>query len=297
MTQDLKDSFLDYLACERNYSACTICSYREDLNAFEKFFHGLEEALSWECLDADIVRQWVVTLMEQGYKETSVNRRLSAVRSFYRYALKRRLVQTDPTHLVSGPKKRKSLPSFVKEKEMDRLLEKENFAEGFEGVRDRLILSTFYQTGVRLSELTGMNIGDVDLSRMQMHVFGKRRKERIIPFGEDLLEQIKEYMTLYGQYAIPEVWQPFFLTEKGRRVSNATVAKMVRNYLSQVTTLKKRSPHVLRHTFATVMLNHNADLESVKELLGHESLSTTEIYTHTTFEEMKQIYKLAHPRA
>lgn len=294
---DLKDSFLDYLRYERNYSPRTVRCYQDDLNAFEAFYKGLDDQLTWECVDQDVIRQWMVSMMKQGNKETSVNRRLSAVRSFYRYALKRHLLEKDSSHLVQGPKKRKPLPYFLKESEMERLLDEGSFPDGFDGVRDRLILSMFYQTGVRLSELTGLNMDDVDEINSQIRVFGKRSKERIIPFGDDLLELIRQYIELRAPYATSSDFPAFFITRRGTRISNALVAEKVRTYLAQVTTLKKRSPHVLRHTFATVMLNHDADLESVKELLGHESLSTTEIYTHTTFEELKKVYKQAHPRA
>lgn len=294
---DLKDSFLDYLRYERNYSPRTVQCYQDDLNAFEEFWKSLDEDLAWESIDQDIIRQWMVSMMEQGHKETSVNRRLSAVRSFYRYALKRHLLEKDPSHLLQGPKKRKPLPYFLKEGEMDRLLDGDSFPDSFDGVRDHLILSMFYQTGVRLSELTGLDIDDVDETRLQIRVLGKRNKERIIPYGDDLLRLILRYVELRVPYVEKTGSTAFFITRKGTRVSNALVAERVRTYLAQVTTLKKRSPHVLRHTFATVMLNHDADLESVKELLGHESLSTTEIYTHTTFEELKKVYKQAHPRA
>lgn len=294
---DLKDSFLNYLRYERNYSPCTLRSYEDDLNAFEAFYKSLDDQLTWECVDQDVIRQWMVSMMEQGHKETSVNRRLSALRSFYRYALKRHLLEKDPSHLLQGPKKRKPLPYFLKESEMDRLLDDGIFPDNLDGVRDRLILSMFYQTGIRLSELTGLNKEDVDEARSQIRVFGKRNKERIVPFGDDLLRLIKQYVELRASCVEQSGSPAFFVTKKGTRVSNAFVAGKVRNYLAQVTTLKKRSPHVLRHTFATVMLNHDADLESVKELLGHESLSTTEVYTHTTFEELKKVYKQAHPRA
>ena len=295
---NLKDSFLDYLAYERNYSLRTLRSYRDDLNSFEDFCRNLDDSLTWELVDSDIIRQWMVAMMEQGHKEASVNRRLSALRSFYKFALKRHLLEKDPTHLLSGPKKKKPLPYFVREAEMERLLEEENFTQDFDGVRDRLILSMFYQTGVRLSELTGLDLKDVDLTQMQIRVLGKRNKVRLIPFGNDLHQLIRQYLDLRSQIVKEDdVVSAFLVTGRGVRVSNNWVAEKVRYYLAQVTTLKKRSPHVLRHTFATVMLNHGADLESVKELLGHESLSTTEVYTHTTFEELKKVYKQAHPRA
>lgn len=295
---NLKDSFLDYLAYERNYSPRTLRSYRDDLNSFEEFYRNLDDSLTWEHVDSDIIRQWMVAMMEQGHKETSVNRRLSALRSFYKFALKRHLLEKDPTHLLSGPKKKKPLPYFVREAEMERLLDEESFSRDFDGVRDRLILSMFYQTGVRLSELAGLDLEDVDLARMQIRVLGKRNKVRLIPFGDDLRRLIQQYLDLRSRIVEDDRnVSAFLVSGRGVRASNNWVAEKVRFYLAQVTTLKKRSPHVLRHTFATVMLNHDADLESVKELLGHESLSTTEIYTHTTFEELKKVYKQAHPRA
>lgn len=289
---DLKDAFLGYLEYERNYSIHTLVSYRSDLESFEHFFKSLDNQLTWENIDQDIVRQWMVSLMKEGQKETSVNRHLSSLRSLYKYALKRDLLHKNPLALLKGPKKRKPLPVFLKESEMDKLLDEVQFPDGFSGTRDKLILVMFYHTGIRLSELVGLNVADVDMELKQVKVMGKRRKERLIPFGDELWMYVRAYLALR-----PEGADAFFLTEKGKPLSRVSVGNIVRKYLSMVTTLQKRSPHVIRHTFATVMLNHQADLESVRKMLGHSSLSTTEIYTHTTFEELKKVYKQAHPRA
>lgn len=288
------EAFLRYLKNERNYSDKTVEAYGKDLVAFELFFKEEDGALSWEDVDADVVRNWMVRMMDEGNKATTVNRRLSALRTFYRYLLKEGLVKTDPVRLLQGPKKRKPLPVFVKETEMSRLLDGDFFEDSFEGRRNKLIVSVFYETGIRLSELTGMNEGDADLNVCTLKVTGKRDKQRIVPFGEELRLMLQSYME---EKAAMGLSGAMFVDERGERLSDAKVRSIVQRYLGMVTTQKKRSPHVLRHTFATTMLNHHANLESVKELLGHESISTTEIYTHTTFEELKKMYNQAHPRA
>ena len=198
---------------------------------------------------------------------------------------------------VRGPKKRKPLPFFLREEEMDNLLKEENFGYEFQGERDRLILMMFYEMGLRRAELVGLNEGDVDFYRDQIKVTGKRNKQRLIPFGDELKSALQSYMALKAQEVSAPEDGALFVQKDGRRVTDAWVYTMVRRNLTKVTSIKKRSPHVLRHTFATTMLNHDAELEAVKELLGHESVATTEIYTHTTFEELKNAYSKAHPRA
>ena len=292
----LKESFLRYLRYERNYSDKTVSSYEVDLRKFEEYFKGADRSLRFATVDADIVRNWVVTLMDAGYTASSVNRKLSSLRSFYRYLLRKGVVRTDPMRKVAGPKKKKPLPVFVKEADMDRLLDETDFGEGFEGVRDRMMLEMFYSTGVRLSELTGLKDADVDFCAGVIKVTGKRNKQRLIPFGEELRADMKAYLEARNEY-----WkggcEAFFVRKGGKAMVPRTVRLIVKRNLSKVLTLKKRSPHVLRHSFATSMLNNQANLEAVKELLGHESLTTTEIYTHTTFEELKKVYEQAHPRA
>ena len=210
--------------------------------------------------------------------------------------MSRKLVDKDPVHGITGPKKGKSLPQFLKEKEMDRLLEREYWTRSFEDVRDRAIIMTFYETGIRLSELTGLDDKMVDFAEYQLKVTGKRNKQRIIPFGEELCTTLRGYMECRDR-KVGRLSEALFVTDEGQRMSASLVRERVKRSLSKVCTLKKRSPHVLRHTFATAMLNHKAGIESVKKLLGHESLSTTEIYTHTTFEQLKREYSIAHPRA
>ena len=294
----LLKAFLDYLRYERGASEMTVAAYQGDLKAFESFFKSLDSGLSWDNVDADVAREWVVWMMEHGNKASSVGRRLSALRSCYRFLLKRGLVERDPVHNLTAPKKERVLPAFVREDDMDRLLDTEGmFADSYKGRLEKLIVTMFYETGLRLSELVGLNVDDVNLTAQTVKVTGKGNKQRVVPLGDELLHLINIYI---GERSmLPVIVEPdaFFLTEKGSRVRHATVRMMVKAKLGLVTTQRKRSPHVLRHTFATSMLNHEANLESVKELLGHESLSTTEIYTHTTFEELKKVYRDAHPRA
>lgn len=290
-----KDTFLKYLQYERNYSEKTILSYENDLSQFERFLSGIDEEQNLCVADTDLIRAWMVSLMEQSYTATSVNRKLSSLRSFYRFLLKRGEINADPTQKIVGPKKKKPLPVFVKEADMEKLLSPENFGEGFEDVRDRLILNLFYSTGMRLAELIGLDVQDVDFSLSTLKVTGKRNKQHLIPFGEDLKEDLQKYARLRSE--LPLSTTAWIVGKEGSRISRTAVYGIVRNNLSKVVSLKKRSPHVLRHTFATTMLNNNAELGAVKELLGHSTLAATEVYTHTTFEELKKIYEQAHPRA
>lgn len=293
---DVKD-FLDYLKFERNYSARTVGEYGDDLKEFESFFKNLDAGLTWETVDSDVIRDWMGFMMDKGNVATSVNRRLSAVRSFYRFALSRNLVASDPAHGIKGPKKEKPLPQFVRERDIEALFDEGMWnMERYDDVCARTMILTLYETGVRISELLGLDDSDVDLSACQMKVLGKRNKERIIPFGTELREAIEGYMSARNE-CVAGKSPALFLTQKGKRVTYQQARRMVMNNLGRVCTLRKRSPHVLRHTFATAMLNNGAGLESVKKLLGHSRLTTTEIYTHTTFEQLKKVYESAHPRA
>ena len=270
------------------------------MEAFKRFYEAIDKDLTWAEMPADIIRQWVVEMMDNGNAATSVRRRLSSLRSFYKFLLRRKLVTRDPVHNMPGPKVEKKLPAYVRETEMDRLFDGDFFGQDYQGCRDRMILLTFYSTGIRLSELVGLAEKDVDLDQMQLKVTGKRNKQRIIPYGDEFGDSLRNYLAEREAYAKQRGSDEtaIFLDERsGQRMRPAKVRGIVKKYLSQVTTQQRNSPHVLRHTFATAMLNHKADLQSVKELLGHESLSTTEIYTHTTFEQLKEMYKLAHPRA
>ena len=292
----LTDSFLDYLQYERNYSEETIKSYREDLRQFEEFAREEIGDSAPSEVKAELVREWIVSLMDRGYTSTSINRTLSSLRSFYKFLLRKGEVAVNPLQKITGPKNKKPLPAFLRESDMDRLLDEVDFGEGFKGCRDHMIIEMFYATGVRLSELIGLDNKDVDFSSSLIKVTGKRNKQRLIPFGEELKIAMMEYVDVRNE-AVPIRTNAFFVRENGERLSRSIVENLVKRNLSKVVTLKKRSPHVLRHTFATTMLNHDAELGAIKELLGHESLATTEVYTHTTFEELKKVYNLAHPRA
>ena len=290
-------AFLEYLLLERNYSERTISSYGADLREFEDYLKKTDAELDFTKVHADHVRGWIASLMDNGKAATYVNRKLSSLRSFYRFLLRRKEVTVNPMVKIVGPKKKKPLPSFVREKDMDRLLDELSFDEGFEGCRDRIILELFYATGMRLSELIGLNDADVDFSARLIKVTGKRNKQRLIPFGDELAEDLLIYIKVRNETFPEKETDAFFVCKSGKRVYPIQVYRLVKRNLSKVVTLKKRSPHVLRHTFATAMLNDNAELKAVQELLGHESLATTEVYTHATFEELKKVYEQAHPRA
>ncbi len=290
------EEFLDYLRYERNRSPLTVKNYGDDLRAFYVFFKSLDDHLSWQSVDADIVRDWMESMMDKGNNATSVNRRLSALRSFYRFALSRHLVDRDPAHNIEGPKTNKPLPQFLKESEMNRLLDDMEWGNSFNNVRARTIIIVFYETGIRLSELIGLDDVSIDMETCEIKVTGKGDKQRVVPFGSEMLSALKDYVAVRDSSVIRNC-EAFFVTDKGARMRPDTVRAEVSRCLSAVSTLNKKSPHVLRHTFATAMLNNGAGIESVRKLLGHESASTTEIYTHTTFEQLKRVYEEAHPRA
>lgn len=290
------ERFLDYLKLERNYSRLTVLKYESCLRLFEEYFKNLNMELEWESVDADVIRDWMESMMDSGLTAATVNGRLSAVRSFYRFALKKGLVENDPAHTITGPKKEKPLPKFIREKDMDRLLQPEMWGDTYKDICARTIILLFYETGMRVGELVMLDDEMVDLDNRQLKVTGKRNKQRIIPFGAELEQALRDFVRLRDEQ-VERTEKGFFVTEKGQRVTYEQVRRMVKNHLGRVTTQQKRTPHVLRHTFATTMLNHEAGLESVKQLLGHESLATTEIYTHTTFEQLKKVYEKAHPRS
>ena len=298
------DGFLNYLTHERAYSLHTVKGYENDLQEFKAYLADTENVLDLADADADLIRGWAIVMMERGSMASTVNRKLSTLRTFYKYLLRQGVIKVSPMQNVCGPKKKKPLPQFVREADMDRLLDYTLTDNSWKGVRERVIIQLFYETGIRLSELVGLNEEDVDFGRKTIKVTGKRNKQRVVPVGDGLLEALRGYMEKKaeqfaenGELLMVDSQKPLFVTDKGIRVYRGLVYDLVRRNLSQVVTLKKRSPHVLRHTFATAMLNNNADLEAVKELMGHESVSTTQIYTHTTFEELKKVYSQAHPRA
>ncbi len=292
----MTEKFLDYLRYERNRSELTISSYEKSLEDFESYFKQRDSQLSWESVDSDIIRDWMESMMDKGDMASTVNNRLSAVRSFFRFALAKQLLAKDPARLVRGPKKGKPIPQFVREQEMDRLIDTPQMWQDDKDtpLRARTIIILLYGTGMRLAELVGLNVGDVDLAEGQLKVTGKRNKQRIIPFGNEVKQALTAYL---AERSADGKTEALFTDDNGERINRYYVQRTVKKHLSMVTTQKKRSPHVLRHSFATAMLNNGASIESVRKLLGHESVSTTEIYTHTTFEQLKREYSKAHPRA
>ena len=293
------EEFVAYLRYERAYSELTVVSYSSSLKAFELYFKSLDEEMSWETVTSDVVRSWMVCLLDSGLTASGVCPKLSAVKSFYRFMLGRGLVVVDPAHGVNAPKKSKPLPYFVREADMDCLLDDLGFPDSFAGRRDKTIISMLYSTGMRAAEILGLDLADVDLRNAMVSVVGKRNKQRLIPLHPELLCELEDYM-LAREAALggkPEDSALFIEERSGKRIAYPKLRVIVRDALSRVTIQSKRSPHVLRHSFATSMLNNFANLQSVKELLGHSSLKTTAIYTHTTFEELKKLYNQAHPRA
>lgn len=290
------DAFLKYLRYERNYSGHTVQAYAKDLMQFEAYAKEHQEGVFEPVLvDADMVRNWIVYLLEDHIQASSVNRKLSSLKSFFKYLMKQGVVSVNPLRLVNGPKAKKALPYFVKESDMEQLLDGNGFDEDFEGVRDRLIVELLYDTGMRRSELAGLKDVDIDYGSMLIKVTGKRNKQRLIPFGDGL----KDLLCVYVEKRNDEVEATagFLLVKKsGKPINTSDIYTVVKKRLGEIPTLSKRSPHILRHSFATSMLNNGAELNAVKELLGHSSLASTSIYTHTTFEELKKVYH-AHPRA
>lgn len=290
------DTFIGYLKNERKYSLHTLKAYAGDLRAFESFVEGLGDAPVLAEVDVDVVRLWVASLMNEGCASSSVCRKLSALRSFFSFLRREGDTGVNPASTVKGPKCRKKLPVFIKEEEINSLIDEIAFGEGFDACRDRAVIICFYETGIRLSELVGLDLNDVDLDSCRLKVLGKRNKERIIPFASELKVELENYM-LERSAVVSSAESALFVSSKGGRVTQSQVYRLVNKHLSRVTSVKKKSPHVLRHSFATAMLNNDAELLAVKELLGHQRLSTTEIYTHLTFEDLKRFYDKAHPRA
>ncbi|PKQ68144.1 tyrosine-type recombinase/integrase [Labilibaculum manganireducens] len=289
-----KESFLSYLQFEKRYSVHTILSYDCDLTQFFDFM-SKNEVEEVKDVDFKSVRKWIVFLMNEGNSSRTVNRKLSSLKSFFKFLLRESVVDTNPMDRVVGPRQGKKLPGFVAEHAMQLLREVE-FGEGFEGVRDRLVVEMFYQTGMRLSELMNLKIASFDRGTSLVKVLGKRNKERIIPVSKGLEKLLDEYLEERSR-TFEERSDFLFVTKKGVPVYEKLLYRIVTKHLSKITTLAKRSPHVLRHTFATHLLNNGAELNAVKELLGHSNLSATQIYTHTTFERLNKVYKQAHPRA
>lgn len=287
-------AFFDYLRYEKKYSNHTIISYQNDLEQFFSFINSSNEPLSATEVNYQQIRRWVAELLKQKIAARSVNRKLSSLKSFFKFLQKQQLITVNPMSKIAGPKTPKRLPVFIDEHQMETLFTGVEFDEGFTGQRDKLIMDLLYQTGIRRSELTHLKEADTDLFNSTLKVLGKRNKERIIPISLDLKRNLEAYLRVKKELNLQN---PMLLVnEKGNTLAEQTVYTIVKKYLSQITTIQKKSPHVLRHTFATHLLNNGADINAVKDLLGHANLSATQVYTHNTIEKLKKSYKQAHPR-
>lgn len=286
-----KNNFLQYLEFEKRYSKHTLISYGTDLSQFSSYLKLEFEIENIKEVSHQIIRSWISSLLESGISSRTVNRKITTLKSFYKYLIQEDVISENPTRKIVSPKTSKKLPVFVEKSKMDILLNEIEFPEGFEGERDKLIIDIFYMTGVRLSELINIKISDIDFSNSQMKVLGKRKKERMIPLTNTLLNQIK----IFSQKKSINLL--LFTNFEGLTLSPKQVYNLVNKYIGMVTSLDKKSPHILRHTFATHMLNNGADINAIKEILGHSNLSATQIYTHNTIDRLKTIYKQAHPRA
>ncbi len=290
------ESFLQYIRYEKNYSSYTVLSYQEDLKQFEEYAKARFKKFEPDTFSPQQVRSWIIDMMDSGAKVSTVKRKLSALRSFYKYLNRKGVTVNNPTQKIQPIKGEKVLPKFFLEKDMDRCLDLSEINRTFGSIRDGLIVEMLYQTGLRRSELSSLKDKDVDINQKQLKVLGKGNKERMVPFGESLAGMIDEYIELrekeIGLHA-----QSFFVDRNGEPLNPGQIYYIVRKLMGNVSTQEKRSPHVVRHTFATTMLNNGADINAIKKILGHESLSTTQVYTHATFSEIQHNYQRAHPRA
>ncbi len=289
------EAFLQYLQYEKNFSSHTVLSYRNDLSQFEAYVVGENGKFDPVVVDDQLIRGWMLAMLSAGVAARSVNRKLSALKSFYRYLNFKQIVSVNPTKRIVAPKIKKRLPMFFKEEELAAAMDVLQ-GDDFESVMGRLMIDMFYQTGIRLSELIAIKDADVDFSNQSVSVVGKRNKQRIIPVGAKLLDAIRDYVRLRDEQVV-RVSPYLFVTARGEQLYPKYVYNMVHSTMRSVSSLEKCSPHVLRHTFATALLNNDADIDVVKTALGHANLAATEVYTHTTFEQLQMIYKQAHPRA
>lgn len=289
--------FLDYLQNHKRYSAHTITAYNNDLGSFHDFLlQSYEIEDEWSEVSHHMIREWVVSLMEADVSPRSVNRKLSAVKSFYKYLLREGVVEVNPALRVVAPKQKKKLLRVASEDDMSDLLNKDLFPDDFWGLTQRAIITTFYHTGIRLSELINIKVGDVDFSQSKLTVIGKRNKERSVPLTLILKQELEAYLDVRESQEGGRDLDNLFLSKRGNKLYPKLVYNTINTYLGLVSDLEKKSPHVLRHSFATHMLNRGADLNSIKELLGHSSLSATQVYTHNSIDQLKNLYNQAHPR-
>lgn len=288
------EDFLKYLEFEKRYSVHTVVAYKNDLGQFILFMNESVGDFDFKNVDSKQIRQWVLELMDAGISPRSIQRKVTSLKSLYKFMIRSEYAKSDPTKLLTIPKVSKKLPTFVAEQNLNQLLDYDLFEDGFQGVRDKAIVSLLYGTGIRLSELKQLKLNNVSFQEFTIKVLGKGNKERIVPFPQSLSEILLKYLELRQE--IVGINEFLFITSKGKQVYDKLIYRVVKKYLTLVTTVDKKSPHVLRHSFATHLLNNGADLNAVKELLGHANLSAAQVYTHTTFEKLKEIYKQAHPR-
>jgi len=293
------EKFLRHIQYEKRYSAHTLTAYGEDIKQFLEYLKNQYGISGLQEVTHSFIRSWVVSMMETGMSTRAVNRKLSALRTFFKFLKREKAIEINPMLRVVAPKNSKKLPVFVEKKHMELLFEHVAVQPGFEAIRDRLILELFYVTGMRLSELLNLQLKDINLYDGTVKVLGKRNKERIIPITHSMKEPVKSYLSersifLQERAALSNY---FFIGTKGNKLTPKTVYLVVKKYLSLVTTIEKKSPHVLRHTFATHLLNNGADINAIKEIMGHSSLAATQVYTHNTIEKLKEAHRLAHPKA
>lgn len=290
--------FIDYLKYEKRGSLNTVTSYTTDLEQFFAYLDQKFQITDIKDVDSKIIRTWIITLVEEGLSARSINRKISSLKSFFKYHNRIKTISYNPTQQITAPKIAKRLPEFVAQEDMERLFNEDLFADTYEGWRDRVIIELFYSTGMRLSELINLKFQDIDFYEKSIKVLGKRNKERIIPLGNIAIEALRKYLLFFeSEFGETKKYLPIFVTSKANKIYPKAVYKIVRKYLDMVTTIDKRSPHVIRHTFATHLLNNGADINAIKEILGHSSLAATQVYTHNSIDKLKAIYKQAHPRA
>ncbi|MDB5256457.1 MAG: xerC [Chitinophagaceae bacterium] len=294
---DMVNSFLDFLQTEKRYSPHTIVSYRTDLEQFQVYLQQTYEESDVAKGTHRMIRSWVLSMMENGMEAKSVNRKLAALRTFYKYLLRNKKLEVNPMLKIVAPKVRKKLPVFIEESSMLNLLDQFEFEEGFSGLRDRLVLEFFYGTGMRLSELIDLKDRDVHWKEGVVKVKGKGNKERIIPVPQSVLAVAEKYAAEKTKLNLCNTGSNFVVTNNGDEVYPVFIYRLVKKYLSHVSTIEKKSPHVLRHTFATHLLNKGADLNAIKDLLGHSSLAATQVYTHNSIDQLKKIFDQAHPKS
>lgn len=293
MTTEI-EAFLNYLRFEKRFSPHTVISYTTDLQQFKDYLQTVYNTNDLKEVNYLYIRSWLAEMLEKKVNPRTVNRKISTLKTFYKYLLKQKIVSENPLVKIQSPKTSKRLPVFIEKDKMQELFNFD-FPDTFEGLRDKLILEIFYATGIRLSELINLTKNNVNLYDLNIKVLGKRNKERSIPITFNLKNSIEQYLERRKEIETSE--ELFFISSKGKKLDPKTVYNIVKSHLNNATTLSKKSPHVLRHTFATHMLNNGADINAIKELLGHSSLAATQVYTHNTIEKLKNIHKLAHPKA